>query len=83
MFIAETRIFGFQNVFDQAESLCPALLGTSANRSTSLQICKLRTQGLGLQICELLSYRKDLRICGKKLKSTAKQQHHWDRFCNF
>ena len=42
--------------------------------------CKLQTQGFGLQICEPISYRKHLRICGKKLKSTANQQHRWDRF---
>ena len=42
--------------------------------------CKLQTQGFGLQICEPISYRKHWRICGKKLKSTANQQHRWDRF---
>ena len=59
------------------------MLGTSANRPASPQIRKLRTQGLGLRICEPISYRKHLRICGTKLKSTANPQHHWDRFCNF
>ena len=62
------------------------MLGTSANRSASPQICKLRAQGLGLRICKQISYRKHLRISGKKIdiycKSTN-QQHHWDRFCNF
>ena len=50
------------------------MLGTSANRSASLQIRKLRTQDLGFRICESISYRKHLRICGKKLKSTANLQ---------
>ena len=62
------------------------MLGTSANRSASLQIRKLRTYGFGLQICEPISYRKHLRICGKKIeiyRKSANQQHHWDRFCNF
>ena len=31
-----------------------------------LQIRKLRTQGIELRICEPISYRKHLRICGKK-----------------
>ena len=31
---------------------------------------KLRTQGFDLRICEPISYRKHLRIRGKKLKST-------------
>ena len=62
------------------------VLGTSANRSASPQIRKLRTQGFGLRICEPISYRKHLRICGKKIKiyrKSANQQHLWDRFCNF
>ena len=62
------------------------MLGTSANRSASPQIRKLRTQGFGLRICEPISYRKHLRICGKKIKiyrKSANQQHLWDRFCNF
>ena len=50
------------------------VLGTSANRSTSLQIRKLRTQGFGLRICGPISYRKHLRICGKKMESTANPQ---------
>ena len=50
------------------------VLGTSANRSASPQIRKVRTQGFGLRICEPISYRKVLRICGKKLKSTANPQ---------
>ena len=50
---------------------------------TGPQVRKLRTQGFGLRICEPISYRDHLRICGKKLKFTANQQHHWDRFCNF
>ena len=76
MFNAETSTFGFQNVFAHADNQCWAL------PQTSPQIHKLRTQRLGLRICEPISYRKDLRICGKKLKSTA-YQHHWHRFCNF
>ena len=51
-----------------------AVLGTSANQSASPQIRKMRTHGLGLRICEPISYRKHLRICGKKLKSTANPQ---------
>ena len=42
--------------------------GHSANRSASLQIRKLRTQGLGLRICEPISYRKHLWICDKKIE---------------
>ena len=62
------------------------VLGTSANRSASPEIRKLRTQGFGLRICEPISYRKHLWICGKKIKiyrKSANQQHLWDRFCNF
>ena len=62
-----------------------SVLGTSANRSASPQIRKLRTQGFSLRICETISYRKHLRICGKKIeiyRKSANQQHHWDRFCN-
>ena len=44
------------------------MLGTSANRSASPQIRKLRTQGFGLRICGPISYRKHLRICGKKIE---------------
>ena len=77
MFIAETRTFGFQNVVAHAEKQCLAL------PQTGPQICKLRTQGLGLGICEPITYRKHLRICSKKSKSTTNQQHHWGRFCNF
>ena len=46
-------------------------------------IRKLRTQGFGLRICEPISYRKHLRIFGKKIeiyRKSANQQHHWDRF---
>ena len=80
MFIAETRTFGFQNVFAHAEKQCWAL------PQTSPQVRKLRTQGLGLRICEPISYRKHLHICGKKIeiyRKFANQQHQWDRFCNF
>ena len=59
MFIAETRTFGFQNVFAHAEKQCWALLQTGP------QVRKLWSQGLGLRICEPISYRKHLRICGK------------------
>ena len=55
------------------------VLGTSANRSASPQIRKLRTQGFGLRICGPISYRKHLRICGKKIeiyRKSANQQHH-------
>ena len=59
------------------------MLGTSANRSASPLIRKLRTQGVDLRICKPISYRKHLRICGKKIqiyRESAKQQHPWDRF---
>ena len=59
------------------------MLGTSANRSTNPQIRKLRTQGFGLRICEPISYRKLLRIWGRKIeiyRKSANQQHRWDRF---
>ena len=62
-----------------------AVLGTSANRSASPQIRKVQTQGFGLRICEPISYRKLLRICGKKIeiyRKSANQQHHCHRFCN-
>ena len=77
MFIAVTGTFGFQNVLAHAEKLCWAL---------RKPVRKLRTQGLGLWICEPISYRKHLRICGKKIeiyRKSANQQHHLDRFCNF
>ena len=32
----------------------------------NLQVRKLQTQGFDLQICKTISYRKRLRICGKK-----------------
>ena len=47
---------------------------------------KLQTQSLGLRICVTISYRKHLRICGKKIeiyRKSVNQQHYWDRFCNF
>ena len=47
------------------------VLGTSANRSASPQIRKLRTQGFGLRICGPISYRG---FAVKKLKSTANPQ---------
>ena len=59
--------------------LLAPVLGTSANRSASPQIRKLRTQGFGLRICGPISYRKHLRICGKKIeiyRKSANQQHH-------
>ena len=80
MFIAETRTFGFQNVFAQVEKQCWAL------PQTGPQVRKLVTQGLGLWIFKPISYRKHLRICGKKIdiyRKFSNQQHHWDRFCNF
>ena len=43
-------------------------------------------KNFGLQISEPISYRKHLRICGKKIeiyRKSANQPHHWDRFCNF
>ena len=43
----------------------------------------MRTQGFGLRICEPISYRKLLRICGKKIeiyRKSANQQHRSDRF---
>ena len=55
MIIAETRTFGFQNVFAHAEKQRLAL------PQTGPQVRKLRTQGLGLRICEPISYRKHLR----------------------
>ena len=76
MFIAETRTFGFQNVFSLAEKQCWAL------SQTGPQIRKLRNQGLDLQICNQISYRKHLRICGKKIEiyhKSTNQQHHRDR----
>ena len=68
MFIAETRTFGFQNVFAHAEKQCWAL------PQIGPQVRILRTQGLGLRICVPLSNCKHLWICGKKLKSTANPQ---------
>ena len=76
MFIAVTGTFGFQNVPAHAEKQCWAL---------RKPVRKLRTKGLGLRICDPISYRKHLRICGKKIeiyRKSANQQHHWDRFCN-
>ena len=46
----------------------------SVNRSLSPQNRELRTHGFDLRICEIISYRKCLRICVKKLKSTANPQ---------
>ena len=46
---------------------------------TGPQVRKLRTQGFGLRICGPVSYRKHLRICGKKIeiyRKSANQQHH-------
>ena len=45
MFMAETRTFGFQNVFAIAEKQCWAL------PQTGPQARKLRTQSFGLRIC--------------------------------
>ena len=55
MFIAETRTFGFPNVFAHAEKQCWAL------PQTGLQVRKFWTQAFGLRICEPISYRKHLR----------------------
>ena len=43
-------------------------------QSQMLSVRKLRTQGFSLQICEPISYRKHLRICGKKLKSITNRK---------
>ena len=95
LFNSFSRKHASQNVhrWDQnvwvSKCLCPcwkAVLGTSANRSTSLQIRKLRTQGLSLRIWELISFRNHSRIGGKKIEiygKSANQQYQWDRFCNF
>ena len=59
------------------------MLGFSANRSTNPLSRKLRTQGFGLRICEPISYRKHLRINGKKIeiyRKSENQQHRWHRF---
>ena len=49
-------------------------VGTSANQSTNPQIRKLRTQVFICGFANLISYRKYLRICGKKSKFTANPQ---------
>ena len=70
--LLETYISVFQQV-----------LGTSANRSANPLIRKLRTRGFGLRIGKPISYRKHLRIRGKKIeiyRKSANQQHRWDRF---
>ena len=77
MFIAETRTFGFQNVFAQAEKQCWALTQTGS------LIRKLRTQGLGFRICEPISYRKHLRICGKKIEIYRKSTTSLRSFLQF
>ena len=77
MFIAETRTFGFQNVFAHAEKQCWAL------PQTGPQICKLRTQGLGLGICEPITYRKHLRICSKKIEIYRKSTTSLGSFLQF
>ena len=54
--------------------------GTSTNRSANPQIRKFPTQGFGLRIANRVF---TANICGfavKELKSTANQQHRWDRF---
>ena len=77
MFIAETRTFGFQYVFAHAEKQSWALLQTCS------QVRKLRTQGLGLRICEPISYRKQLRICGKKIEIYRKSATSLGSFLQF
>ena len=59
------------------------MLGTSANRSASSQICKLRTQGLGLRICEPITYSKHFRICSKKIEIYRKLTASLGSFLQF
>ena len=61
-------------------ALSKPVLGTSANRSANPQIAGSRFWFTDLQTDFL---PQTLQICGKKLKSTANQQHHRNRFCNF
>ena len=61
-------IFALSIGFNALTMQQTAVMGTSANRSVSPQIRKLRTQGFGLRICGPISYRKHLRICGKKIE---------------
>ena len=77
MFIAETRTFGFQNVLAHAEKQCWAL------PQTGQLIRKLRTQGFGLQICEPISYRKHLRLRGKKIEIYSKSAKSTTLFGSF
>ena len=47
---------------------------------------KSANSGLKVWVCGFANRFLTATICGfvaKKLKSTANQQHHWDRFCNF
>ena len=44
---------------------------------------KSATCGLKVLVCVFANRFLSANICGKNLKSTANQQYHWDRFCNF
>ena len=50
---------------------------------TGPQIRKVRTQGFGLRICEPISYRKFLRICGKKIEIYRKSTTSLGSFLQF
>ena len=77
MFIAETRTFGFQNVFVHAEKQYWAL------PQTGPLVRKLRTQGLGLRNCELIFYRKHLRFAVKKFEIYRKSTTSLGSFLQF